>query len=305
MDFDFRAADLSAAELEDNFDFDYSVGEVFVDSMETFRRELLTPFKDKERHIFYRGERVGGLNRPLLPTMYRNKNALLKEGQHCVEVNADFLLEYYKSCGSFFDLYNTTFGTAGKYRLYDLCAFSQHYLNDSPLIDFTKSLYVALSFGLKEKTVFTDDGILYAVEIEDLSSSYTTDKVVAECWLNDFRVHVYNFDKNDTSPEVQALKKRVKRTSPTGRLIDIATNDLMKFQQGVFLLLSDFNLVNRLYLTKNVRNSFKITKYILSKDICADLVRMIAAETPWYRFSQLLEIKDGIRSAIRHNETSL
>ena len=37
--------------------------------------------------------------------------------------------------------------------------------------------------------------------------------------------------------------------------------------------------LNRLYLTKNVRSSFKITKYILSKDICAELVRMIAAES--------------------------
>ena len=165
---------------------------------------------------------------------------------------------------------------------------------------------MALSFGLKEKTEFVDDGILYAVEIEDLNNNYTTDKVVAECWLNDFKVYVYNFEKDDVSPEVQELKQHVKRTSPIGKLIDIATNDLMKFQQGVFLLLlSDFNLVNRLYLTKNVRSSFKITKYILSKDICADLVEMIAEETPWYRFSQLLEIKDGIQSAIRHNKTSL
>ena len=63
--------------------------------------------------------------------------------------------------------------------------------------------------------------------------------------------------------------------------------------------------LNRLYLTKNVRSSFKITKYILSKDICADLVRMIAAEAPWYRFSRLLEIKDGLNAAIEHNETNL
>ena len=47
---------------------------------------------------------------------------------------------------------------------------------------------MALSFGLKEKTEFVDDGILYAVEIEDLNNNYTTDKVVAECWLNDFKV---------------------------------------------------------------------------------------------------------------------
>lgn len=59
MEFDIRTGELSAAELEDNFDFDYSVGEVFIDSMETFWRELLEPFRDKERHIFYRGERVG------------------------------------------------------------------------------------------------------------------------------------------------------------------------------------------------------------------------------------------------------
>lgn len=59
MEFDIRTGELSAAELEGNFDFDYSVGEVFIDSMETFRRELLEPFRDKERHIFYRGERVG------------------------------------------------------------------------------------------------------------------------------------------------------------------------------------------------------------------------------------------------------
>src|SRR5574344_2968281 len=305
MDMELNMGDYNAAELEDTLDFDYSVGEIFIDSMEMFRRALMEPFKDRSRHIFYRGERVSGLNRPLLPTMYRNKQALIKNGEYSAEVNADFLLEYYKSYGSFYDLYNTTFGTAGKYRLYDLCAFSQHYLNDSPLIDFTKSLYVALSFGLKEKTEFVDDGILYAVEIEDLNSNYTTDKVVAECWLNDFKVYVYNFEKDDVSPEVQELKQHVKRTSPIGKLIDIATNDLMKFQQGVFLLLSDFNLVNRLYLTKNVRSSFKITKYILSKDICADLVEMSAEETPWYRFSQLLEIKDGIQSAIRHNETSL
>ena len=61
---------------------------------------------------------------------------------------------------------------------------------------------MALSFGLKEKTEFVDDGILYAVEIEDLNNNYTTDKVVAECWLNDFKVYVYNFEKDDVSPEM-------------------------------------------------------------------------------------------------------
>lgn len=305
MALDLDMERLSGSELEDELDVDYSVGEIHIDSMETFERELLQPYMDESRHIFYRGERVSALNRPLLPTMYRNKNILMKDGACSVEVNAEFLLEYYRSYGSYFALYNATFGKAGKYHLYDLCAFSQHYLNNSPLIDFTKSLYVALSFGLKEKTTFDDDSVIYAVEIEDLCNNYTDDKVVAECWLNDLKVHIYNFDKNDTSAESRGLRKKVKRTGPTGKLIDIATNDLMKFQQGVFLLLSDFNLVNRLYLTKNVRNSFKITKYILDKDVCPALVQLIAAQTPWYRFSRLLEIKDGLQAAIARNETQL
>lgn len=297
--------DMTMLNIEDSLDFDYSVGEIYIDSMEAFQNELMNPFKDPTRHIYYRGERVSQLNRPLLPTMYRDKETLLKGNGYHVEVDSDYLLDYYKSYGGYVDLYNATFGNAGKYRLYDLCAFSQHYLNNSPLIDFTKSLYVALSFGLKEKTAFEDDGVIYAVEIEDFNNNYTTDKVVAECWLHDYHVSVYDFSRSEDSPEMRAAKAKAQRTSPTAKLIDIATNDLMKFQQGVFLLLSDFSLVNRLYLTKNVRDSVKIKKYILSKNICTDLVAMVANDTPWYRFSQLLEIRDGIHSAMALNKVQL
>lgn len=297
--------DMTMLNIEDSLDYDYSVGEIYIDSMEAFQNELMNPFKDPTRHIYYRGERVSQLNRPLLPTMYRDKETLLKGNGYHVEVDSDYLLDYYKSYGGYVDLYNATFGNAGKYRLYDLCAFSQHYLNNSPLIDFTKSLYVALSFGLKEKTAFEDDGVIYAVEIEDFNNNYTTDKVVAECWLHDYHVSVYDFSRSEDSPEMRAAKAKAQRTSPTAKLIDIATNDLMKFQQGVFLLLSDFSLVNRLYLTKNVRDSVKIKKYILSKNICTDLVAMVANDTPWYRFSQLLEIRDGIHSAMALNKVQL
>lgn len=300
-----KKPDMTMLNIEDTLDFDYSVGEVYIDSMETFQKELLDPFKDPARHIYYRGERVSQLSRPLLPTMYRDKETLLKGNAYHTEVDADYLLNYYKSYGGYVDLYNAVFGNAGKYRLYDLCAFSQHYLNNSPLIDFTKSLYVALSFGLKEKTEFADDGVIYAVEIEDLNNNYTTDKVVAECWLNDYHVSVYDFSRSEDSPEMRKAKAEAQRTSPTAKLIDIATNDLMKFQQGVFLLLSDFSLVNRLYLTKNVRDSVNIKKYILSKDICAELVAMVANDRPWYRFSQLLDIPEGLRSAMALNKVQL
>ena len=51
MEFDLRTDDLSATDLEDNFDFDYSVGEVFIDSMEMFRRELMEHLHTGDKYL--------------------------------------------------------------------------------------------------------------------------------------------------------------------------------------------------------------------------------------------------------------
>ena len=52
MEFDIRTGELSAAELEGNFDFDYSVGEVFIERMERFWWELMERLGEKEGEIF-------------------------------------------------------------------------------------------------------------------------------------------------------------------------------------------------------------------------------------------------------------
>jgi hypothetical protein len=82
------------------------------------------------------------------------------------------------------------------------------------------------------------------------------------------------------------------------KVIDIANNDRMKFQQGVFLMLDQFDLVNKMYLTKNVRSDVDIKKYILGKDLCPQLTALVEQESPWYSFSNLLDIGAGIQTAI-------
>lgn len=284
---DLEKLDDIASEL----DYDYSVGERYIDDMEQFRQELLGPFTAPDRNIFYRGERIVSLKRPLLPTLFRDRSLLMGEGEFYADIDSDHLLEFYRSYGRFFELFCSAFGEARKYCIYDLCAFSQHYLECSPFIDFTKSLYVALSFGLKGKKEFADDGMLYTVEISD-PANYTKDRVTAECWLNDYHVRVYN------SGSGKAKLGNDARTSPDAKIIDIATNDRMKFQQGVFLLLDNFTLVNRLYLTKSVRDSVRITKYILSKKLCPELTELVEKSAPWYSFSNLLDVSAGIQAAI-------
>ena len=201
------------------------------------------------------------------------------------------MLKFYQSQGEYFSLFSSVFGRAGKYHLYDLCAFSQHYLDCSPFVDFTKSLYVALSFGLKGKREFQDDGLLYVLTVND-EENYTQDIVTAECWLRDYHVRVYDRRK-DTSGG-----RRVERTSPSAKVIDIANNDRMKFQQGVFLMLDQFDLVNKMYLTKNVRDDVDIKKYILHRDLCPQLTELVEWDSPWYSFSNLLDIGAGIQTAI-------
>ncbi|MBQ1516005.1 MAG: FRG domain-containing protein, partial [Lachnospiraceae bacterium] len=140
-------------DIVDEMDFDYSVGEVHIDTMEQFREKLLEPAQDRSVKRFYRGERISSLKRPLLPTMFRDREALIGKSSYA-DIDAAYILKHYRETPFYFELYSSTFGQARKYCMYDLCAFSQHYLNWSPFIDFSKSLFVALSFGLKAKHSF-------------------------------------------------------------------------------------------------------------------------------------------------------
>lgn len=174
--------------------------------MEDLDRQLINPYKEG-KPVCYRGERVDSLARPLLPTLFRNRNALIPEGRHFVDIDADFLLKFYSGNGRYVELFNQVFGRADRYHMYNICAFSQHYMNCSPLIDLTKSPYVALSFALKGKKETSDDAILYTVEVPN-EDNYTNDPVVAECWLREYHVSIYN--KN-----VDSEGRKIECTSPS------------------------------------------------------------------------------------------
>lgn len=297
--------------LEDELDYDFRVSKIKINDEESFFSQIKEPFDfgNKDIRVFYRGERTGNLSRPLIPTLLRDKDKLLYSNEPYVDINSEFLLDYYKNLGKFYNVFCNVFGTATKYRLYELCSFAQHYLDISPFIDFTKSLYVALSFALKGRENFEDDIALYTAEISD-NDNYTNDIVTAECWLNSYDVTVYNnpqmlrsMKRTDLAPAVFKSVRDIMDgnppidTSPTAKFIDIPTNDFTKYQQGVFLLLSDFSLIHKSYLTKSVRKEFLIKKYIISRDICPALTQMIKDEAPWYEYECLLDIKTAMHRA--------
>lgn len=292
--------------LEHELDFNFRINEKKIITVDEFNTCLKEPFYKNGGNIFYRGERINSSKRTLTPTLLRHSDEIFKNGEVIVNIDYDYLLNFYREKGDYLDFYRYIFGTVSKYRMFEICSFSQHYLDMSPFIDFTKSLFVAMSFALKNRDAFTDDIVVYTVEIDD-KEHYTDDIVTAECWLHDYKVTMFNSPENimkgrmgisSVRESIEAMEARSKATSPTAKFIDIPTNDLIKFQQGVFMLLTDYSMFYDSYLTKSIRENFHITKYIISKDICPKLLDVILAEAPWYQYDCLLDIKKAVSKVI-------
>lgn len=299
--------------LSDQFDLDFSSVTERIETVEEFESEIKQPFLS-DKKVFFRGERINDPQRRLVPNILRNPQKLLNNGDMAfVHIDAAFMLGYYSGLGSFVDVFSKTMGEVSENNLYELCAFAQHYYNFSPLIDFSKSIYPSLSFALKNREVYEDDIVLYMLELKN-DCDYTTDISKANEWLSDLSIYASYFDEKDLKNVVKdvietkkiykndELRKHLENINripvPSAKLIDVPTNTRMKFQQGVFLLLDKFHFFNDSYFTKNIRDDFEITKFVISKNICPELLAMIKQETPWYSYEYLTDIEGAFKVAV-------
>lgn len=296
--------------LEDIFDVNYAVSEIHVDSLEAFDELVYQPFLNPGAPIYYRGERKNDIKRRLVPTLLRNTDYFRNNLTDAIStIDSKKLFGFYENNAVFMRVFKTLYGEPSDKNMYEMLAFAQHYLDMSPFIDFSKSLFVALSFAMKGKTEFSEDIVLYtAVDIGDDDSTQSVEEVNE--WLCNYRVHIFKSDLaeattkryTETPPSADALLNDFKRfqevlntMSPTAKLIDIPTNDLMRYQQGVFLLLNNFSLIDSSYLTKAVRQSFVINKYIIDKELCPHLQSFLLQEAPQCRYEYLLDIKEALK----------
>ena len=280
--------------INSNLDFDFSAVSKRIETIDDFTDEIMTDFLCGKQ-LFYRGERVNDPSRNLLPTMLRNPDKLFSDNDLGVlHIDSDYIYNYYSSLGSFVNVFNKTMGTADIDNLYEICAFAQHYYHFSPLIDFTKSVYPSLSFALKNREKYEDDIVLYVLELKN-NDDYTTDIATANKWLKELDIYVSCFDEEDFRQHLERLNTR---PVPKAKLIDVPTNTRMKFQQGVFLMLTDFQLFNVKYFTKNIREQFSITKFIINKDICPEILKMIEHDAPWYNYKYLTDVEAAFKIAV-------
>ncbi len=285
----------------DELDFDFRAETQNIGTIDDFDRLLIAPFNQKKQ-IFYRGERRNSITRPLLPTLYRKKEALFSGTKRVDLIDCEALYNFYKNKCGYFELFENIIEPVKKEEMYNFLAFSQHYFGISPLIDFTKSPHVALSFALKDRTYFEDDILIYTLELKS-SDDYTSSIETANKWINDYSVLIFsNVAKHELEGPAEAIagykliSEKFKGSSfldmnaPSAKLIDVPSNDLIKYQQGVFLLLDDFSLLGKSYLTKKIRDEFNLKKWIIDKKICPELLQRLNDECPYYAYKNITDL---------------
>lgn len=300
--------------ITSNLDFDFSSVSKRIETMEEFDQQIMQEFVSGKK-LYYRGERINDPERRLLPTMLRNSRELFKDNDlGILHIDGQFLFDYYSSLGDFVEVFSCTMGKVDVDHLYEICAFAQHYCNFSPLIDFTKSVYPSLSFALKDRDKFDDDIVLYVLELKN-DEDYTNNIETANEWIRDLNIYCGHFDEFEVKKAVRDVIKNKRHlemsedfkshlehintiSEPRAKLIDVPTNTRMKFQQGVFLLLTDFLLFNVTYFTKSIREQFSITKYIINKDICDDILDVINRDAPWYSYKYLTDVSGAFNEAM-------
>ena len=294
--------------LEDNLDFSFRAETKYIGDIDSFEQNLFIPFSRGDK-VFYRGERKNSILRPLLPSLYRKRDLLEKDNKIVTVVNADTLANFYNGCPEYVAMYENIAGKINTSSMYDFLAFSQHYYGISPLLDFSKSLYVSLSFALKDKEEHDNDILLYTLKIKN-DEDFTQSHDVADEWISRYSVMLMKNTVsqreienpiehlNDFKDIYEQFKGEsfLDMTSPTARLIDVPTNDLMMFQQGVFLLLDDFTLMGKSYLTKKIRDNFEITKWIINKELCPALLDRIYTDRPYYKYKNITDLDSVVRT---------
>ena len=152
------------ARLEDALDVNFGVSEIEIDTLEKFNEELYVPFLQGSG-VVYRGERIHSQQRRLIPTLLRQKASELKELEieKSLNINGRYLFDMYVAKERFYEVYNLLYGDTDRYKMYNMTALAQHYLDLSPFIDFTKSLYVSLSFAIKGRVSAEEDFVIYTV----------------------------------------------------------------------------------------------------------------------------------------------
>ena len=217
---------------------------------------------------FFRGQTNYEWN--LIPSMIRNLNDNVK-------INMNFFNKKYLTL-KLKDKYYEMFG---KDKIdYLFLSFMQHACSYSPFIDFTKSNIIGLSFALSNPNFFNDftnkNSSLFIVSI-DSNEILRSEEKINEFLQEEYQLiyldrKTLGFGENISFKEneeekilfLSDFKTIINLLTPKYKLIDLPTNDRMKYQKGVFLVFYGCICGNDTIFYQ-LNNKFKLLKLKINK----------------------------------------
>ena len=221
--------------------------------------------KSYKEDLWFRGQ--SNVDWGILPSFFRNMKLNLVP----ITVNYDYMVNDYtqKSLKNrYSDIFDKSFID------YEFLAFMQHSVSYSPLIDFTESHIVATSFAVGNTGDFNNynlnDSSLFELKVNELEKYVRKIDNIGE--LNSLikSMEVYICDKYILgtpigNKKINTFDDIIEVLTPKFVLIDIPTNDRMKYQKGKFILFYDCLITNNTILY-NLNEKLKLKKYVIKTE---------------------------------------
>ena len=266
--------------------------------------ELESLLNDKLRNnIYYRGQT--NFEWGICPSIFRNyifSKTLTLDGE---------LFDIYKLYQKYYNCnliikYNETI--ANKKIMtplemnYEFIAYMQHALSYSPLIDITKRIEIGLQYALGNKSSINDffgkNAALYSFSIP--FDFYLKNTEVDSFFQNEFKVNILNKKiKPGTIMYVEDCKGNLKKVDfrtirriinelrPDFKVVEFATNDRMRYQNGKFIIFYNYTLVNGRILF-SLNQHLDVRQYKILVKSKKELYNMINKHYPQYNMEYLL-----------------
>ena len=236
--------------------------EELIDSMDDVKRykEFL---KDAKGNKWFRGQ--NSFEWDLIPSFFRKIKT-----NSVFQIDTNTIWNDYYNFGLIDKAYKTI-GYSGVN--YNFISFMQHAVAFSPLIDFTSNPIVAAVMGLSDTADFREhynnDSALFKLKINP--ETVISDRGRIDNIIKNYRVYyaktfpfganVYLHGKNITINNISSL---IDALAPQYALIDIPTNDRMRYQSGKFILFYDCLIVGmKIYI--ELANGLQLTRYKVDK----------------------------------------
>lgn len=260
-------------------------------------------------NYYYRGQT--NYEWELIPSLFRNYN--FRNGDQGDYIDSNMILNIYDN-EELVDKYDKTIGTSsrgGKVSLkttgitYNFLSYMQHSVSFSPMIDFTDKKEIASTFALGNKTDFNSflkyDSAIFKLGItKEKENELENEKDINNFFQKEYNIKVLNgklklgtrmmVAKNDYSTveiDCTSIKCIIKELKPEYKVINLATNDRMKYQHGKFLVFYNCIIVNgRIFF--NLNRDISIEKIKISKKTKKRFYNYLVKEYDYYNMEYLM-----------------